>query len=115
MPSDRSAARVGSTALVSTASTMSAPATGTGEYAPMPPVLGPVSPSPTRLKSWAGASGTARSPSHTHSTESSGPDSPSSMTTPPRSSFERTSAAASSNDSVTSTPFPPARPSVLTT
>ena len=31
---------------------------GTGEYAPMPPVFGPVSPSPTRLKSCANASGT---------------------------------------------------------
>ena len=40
----------------------------------MPPVLGPVSPSPTRLWSWAGASGTARSPSHTASSDSSGPD-----------------------------------------
>ena len=34
----------------------------TGENAPMPPVLGPVSPSPMRLKSRAGASGSARSP-----------------------------------------------------
>ncbi len=31
---------------------------GSGEYAPMPPVFGPVSPSPTRLKSCAGCSGT---------------------------------------------------------
>ena len=47
----------------------------------MPPVLGPASPSPTRLKSWAAASGTARVPSHTANTESSGPVRPSSMTT----------------------------------
>ena len=30
---------------------------GAGDNAPMPPVLGPVSPSPRRLKSWAVASG----------------------------------------------------------
>ena len=47
----------------------------------MPPVFGPSSPSPTRLKSWAGASATARAPSHTASTDSSGPRRPSSMTT----------------------------------
>ena len=46
----------------------------------MPPVLGPASPSPTRLKSWAGASGTARWPSHTARTDSSGPVRPSSIT-----------------------------------
>ena len=39
----------------------------------MPPVLGPVSPSPMRLKSRAGASGSARSPSQSASTESSSP------------------------------------------
>ena len=39
----------------------------------MPPVLGPVSPSPMRLKSRAGASGSARSPSHSASTDSSSP------------------------------------------
>ena len=48
---------------------------------PMPPVLGPVSPSPTRLKSCAGASGTARVPSQMASTDSSGPARPSSITT----------------------------------
>src|SRR5579875_3857479 len=32
-------------------------ADGTGEYAPMPPVFGPVPPSPSRLKSRAGAIG----------------------------------------------------------
>ena len=53
---------------------------GTGEYAPMPPVLGPRSPSPTRLKSWAGGRSTAVVPSHTASTESSAPTRPSSMT-----------------------------------
>ena len=66
----------------------------------MPPVFGPVSPSPTRLKSCAGASGTAASVSPLQSTsnDSSGPRSPSSMTTrapgcrrtpPPRGSSAR--------------------------
>ena len=88
----------------------------------MPPVLGPASPSPMRLKSWAGARGTARVPSHTTSSDSSGPVRPSSMTTrspaAPKDSpesFSRTSASASAIDSVTSTPLPAARPSVLTT
>ena len=47
----------------------------------MPPVLGPVSPSPTRLKSCAGASATARAPSQSANTDTSGPVMPSSMTT----------------------------------
>ena len=47
----------------------------------MPPVFGPVSPSPIRLKSRAGASGIARSPSHSASSESSSPSRNSSTTT----------------------------------
>ena len=39
----------------------------------MPPVLGPVSPSPTRLKSCAGSSGTTVSPSTTQNSDTSGP------------------------------------------
>src|SRR4029450_7781843 len=88
----------------------------------MPPVLGPVSPSPTRLKSCAGASGTARVPSQIASTDSSGPVRPSSITTVrPASandspeSFVRTSSSASSSRPVTRTPLPAASPSVLTT
>ena len=46
---------------------------GSGAYAPMPPVLGPVSPSPTRLKSCAGSSGTTVSPSTTQNSDTSGP------------------------------------------
>ena len=88
----------------------------------MPPVLGPVSPSPTRLKSCAGASATARVPSHTASTDSSGPAIASSTTTvrpaspkaSPR-SLAPTSSTASSRDAVTSTPLPAASPSVFTT
>ena len=88
----------------------------------MPPVLGPASPSPTRLKSWAGARATARWPSQTARTESSGPVSPSSMTrvrpASPKASPERysvTASRASASRSVTSTPLPAASPSVLTT
>src|SRR5690606_11747337 len=105
-----------------TCSVRSGGAHGSGAYAPIPPVLGPVSPSPTRLKSWAGASGTARVPSQTASTDSSGPDIPSSITTRrPASPKDRplslasTSAMASSRSVATSTPLPAARPSVLTT
>ena len=47
----------------------------------MPPVLGPVSPSPTRLKSCAGCSGTTVAPSVTAKSETSGPSRYSSMTT----------------------------------
>ena len=47
----------------------------------MPPVFGPVSPSPMRLKSRAGASGIAFSPSHSASSESSTPCRNSSTTT----------------------------------
>ncbi len=46
----------------------------------MPPVFGPVSPSPMRLKSWAAASGTAISPSQSASSDTSGPVSRSSIT-----------------------------------
>ncbi len=42
MPRPRSAASVGSTAASITMAMTSSPAIGTGEYAPMPPVLGPV-------------------------------------------------------------------------
>ena len=49
----------------------------------MPPVFGPSSPSKARLKSCAGARATARAPSHTASSETSGPSSSSSMTSGP--------------------------------
>ena len=39
----------------------------------MPPVLGPVSPSPTRLKSCAASSGTTVWPSTTQNSDTSGP------------------------------------------
>ena len=39
----------------------------------MPPVFGPLSSSPTRLKSWAGSSGTTVSPSTRQNSDTSGP------------------------------------------
>ena len=88
----------------------------------MPPVLGPASPSPTRLKSWAGARATARVPSQTAKTDTSGPVIPSSMTTVrPASpnaapdSFAPHVGLGLGEVSVTSTPLPAARPSVFTT
>src|SRR5579875_987744 len=88
----------------------------------MPPVLGPASPSPSRLKSRAAGSGTTRVPSVTTSSEHSGPASPSSITTrrpaAPKdspASLARTSASASWRSSVTRTPLPAAKPSVFTT
>ena len=74
----------------------------------MPPVLGPVSPSPSRLWSWAGASGSTRSPSHSASSETSSPSSRSSISTrapesPKRRSIRhaRTAASASAASSQT--------------
>ena len=88
----------------------------------MPPVLGPRSSSKIRLKSWAGAKATARWPSHSAMSEHSGPERPSSITTvvpaAPKlepESLSATSARASSRSSVTRTPLPAARPSVLIT
>ncbi len=88
----------------------------------MPPVFGPVSPSPTRLWSRDGARATARSPSHSGEDGSSGPTRPSSITTvrpaSPKlvpASLARTSASASARSGVTSTPLPAASPSVFTT
>ena len=88
----------------------------------MPPVFGPMSPSWMRLKSCAGASRTARFPSQIASTDSSGPVKPSSITSlrpaspkacPDR--YSSTAFLASARDSVTTTPLPAARPSVLIT
>ena len=86
----------------------------------MPPVFGPVSPSPMRLKSRAGASGSARSPSHSASTDSSSPRRNSSTSTgwspKRRSSIIATSAwwASASSWAIT-TPLPAASPSALIT
>src|SRR5580700_3756012 len=50
----------------------------------MPPVFGPWSPSRARLKSWAGSSGTAVTPSVTANSDTSGPSRNSSITTVPQ-------------------------------
>src|SRR5579862_675277 len=121
MPRRRSSCTRGSTPRSTSRSTASDPSAGTGAYAPMPPVLGPVSSSPTRLKSCAGTRGATAAPSHRTRSEHSGPARPSSITTRrPASpnapeSFASTSDSASASVSATSTPFPAARPSVFTT
>src|SRR2546423_67081 len=54
-------------------STSSGGARGTGLYAPMPPRLGPPSPSSMRLWAWAGASGTGSPPaSRPHDVDDAG-------------------------------------------
>src|SRR5918994_5338975 len=78
----------------------------------MPPVFGPVSPSPTRLKSCAGTSGTTVVPSVIPKTDTSGPSRNSSTRT--RSQLAAW-ASADARSSVTTTPLPAARPSSLTT
>ena len=83
----------------------------------MPPVLGPASSSPTRLKSWAGISGTTVVPSLRQNSDTSGPDRYSSMTTAPSGLARqaRACSSASARSSVTTTPLPAASPSSLTT
>ena len=92
----------------------------TGEKAPMPPVFGPVSPSPIRLKSRAGASGTAPTPSHSASSESSGPTMCSSTTTAPGpktscSSIAWSVSRACASSVAITTPLPAASPSNFST
>ena len=81
----------------------------------MPPVLGPVSPSPIRLWSWASGSATACLPSHSASSEHSGPLSRSSSTNGPSAAVARIAAIVSSSVSGTVTPLPAASPSSFTT
>ena len=88
----------------------------------MPPVLGPVSPSPMRLKSCAAASGRAASPWQSASSETSSPTSNSSMTTvapaspkAPPTRQASTAAMAAARSGHTATPLPAASPSALTT
>src|SRR4029450_2968169 len=88
----------------------------------MPPVLGPVSPSPTRLWSRAGARGSTVRPSVTANTLASGPSRnsssrmvvPASPWTPPTRAAS-TAARAAACSPVTVTPLPAASPSALTT
>ena len=81
----------------------------------MPPVLGPASPSPTRLKSWAGTSGTAVYPSVIANSETSGPSRYSSTTTAPPARARHAAAwsRAACRSSVTTTPLPAGEPVVL--
>ena len=96
---------------------------GTGEYAPIPPVFGPVSPSPTRFASCATSSSAQLPlPSVTANTLTSGPSSTSSTTTVdpagpkvPSTSDARMASAASARSAATVTPLPAARPSAFTT
>ena len=83
----------------------------------MPPVFGPASPSPTRLKSCAGISGTTSSPSQMQNSDTSGPERNSSTTTAPSGLARQAWAcsSASARSSVTTTPLPAASPSSLTT
>ena len=87
----------------------------------MPPVFGPVSPSPMRLWSWEDSRGTKSSPSARQNTDSSSPSMYSSTTTllpafpkaPP--SMLRAVRTASGTVSQTTAPFPAASPEALTT
>ncbi len=88
----------------------------------MPPVLGPLSPSPTRLWSWLVAIGSTFSPSTMTMKLASSPSRNSSMTTrapaSPKAlpeSMSRTASSASCRVMATITPLPAARPSALTT
>src|SRR5674536_302333 len=78
----------------------------------MPPVFGPVSPSPTRLKSCAGSSGETVRPSVTANSDTSGPARYCSTTTRGR---RAACASAASRSVVTTTPLPAASPSSFTT
>src|SRR5674536_367243 len=78
----------------------------------MPPVFGPVSPSPTRLKSCAGSSDTTVRPSVTANSDTSGPARYCSTTTRGR---RAACASAASRSVVTTTPLPAASPSSFTT
>src|SRR6185437_2253484 len=78
----------------------------------IPPVFGPVSPSPSRLKSWAGSSGRTVTPSVTQNSETSGPARYSSISTRPQLAA---CASAAASSSVTRTPLPAANPSSFTT
>ena len=122
MPLAASVAITGRTISSMTARSSAGVTSGDGEYAPMPPVLGPVSPSPRRLWSCDDASGTTVSPSVTAMNDTSSPARNSSITTrrpaspnAPRRMLVSIAACASARVAHTATPFPAARPSALTT
>ena len=100
----------------------SASTSGTGVYAPMPPVLGPRSSSNTVLWSWAAASGTTDEPLENAKNDASSPTMNSSTTTVApaapnsrRSMHWAMAASASSSVAHTMAPLPAASPSVFTT
>ena len=100
----------------------SAVTTGAGEYAPMPPVLAPVSPSKMRLWSWLVAIGRMLSPSIMQIKEASSPAKNSSTTTREPAwpnllpdSMSSMALKASSSLIATMTPLPAAKPSALMT
>ena len=95
---------------------------GAGEYAPMPPVFGPASPSRRRLWSCDDASASTWRPSTITMKLASSPARKSSMTTRAPAapivlptSIASTAASASSRVVATTTPLPAASPSALTT
>mmetsp|Transcript_3933 Transcript_3933/g.8488 ORF Transcript_3933/g.8488 Transcript_3933/m.8488 type:complete len:276 (+) Transcript_3933:246-1073(+) len=105
-----------------TMSVISCVTTGAGEYAPIPPVFKPVSPSPTRLWSCALASATAFPPPTTAKNEASSPSKNSSTTisfpAEPNlapTNISSTASSASWTSMATITPLPAAKPSVFTT
>ena len=82
----------------------------------MPPVFGPRSSSPMRLKSCAGASGITSRPSESAKSETSSPSSSSSITRGPgNAAAARSPSSSSSVVRHTKTPLPEARPSAFTT
>ena len=95
--------------------------TGAGEYAPMPPVFGPVSPSPRRLWSWLVASAsTLRAVADDHearflAVEELLDHDAAAAGAARRRASRRSPACASARVAATTTPLPAARPSALTT
>mmetsp|Transcript_12389 Transcript_12389/g.42955 ORF Transcript_12389/g.42955 Transcript_12389/m.42955 type:complete len:306 (+) Transcript_12389:528-1445(+) len=121
-PSETIARAVGLMSSSMIRSSIAGVTTDAGLYAPMPPVLGPVSPSPTALWSCALPTITASSPARNAKNDASSPSRNSSTTTSAPAApnllstiISSTAACASSTVEATVTPLPAARPSVLTT
>mmetsp|Transcript_85350 Transcript_85350/g.238224 ORF Transcript_85350/g.238224 Transcript_85350/m.238224 type:complete len:203 (-) Transcript_85350:2531-3139(-) len=122
LPSALSPSTVGCSTSFVILSSMAASTTGVGAKAPMPPVLGPWSPSKARLWSCAGGNTATCEPSVSASTEHSVPSKRCSSTISwpaapivPRSRKSRTATLASTLSLGTITPFPAASPLALTT
>ena len=117
MPSAARVATLGATISAKARASSSGVSTRAGLYAPIPPVLGPVSPSPTRLWSCAVPNGTIAAPSVSTNRLTSSPVRNSSITAlaPGSANSASTAAVASAGVVVTVTPLPAASPSALTT